>query len=220
VRPSLNVSGAARRRAATLLLPLLAVGALAACTSKAGSAAVVGDTTISVEDVQASTRELVALAEELGETDVPTADLNRRQVSRLVTEQLIRESAERNGVTVSDAEVDSLVRQTLGSGSREQLAQQVAVDELVPVSQFDSFAEVVVLNQKLLEVVAPGVPAEEATPELREELAALSDELDVTVSPRFGSWDAEMLDVGAPPNDLSSPESAEPEVMGGSQIEN
>jgi hypothetical protein len=219
VRPRLTVSSNARRHAVSFAVLLLVVGALGACTPRAGSAAVVGDTRFTTDEVQSSTRELVALAAELGQTGVSTADLNRRQVSRLVTEALLLEAAERRGVEATEGDVDSLISQSLQGGTREDLARQVAIDELVPVSAFDRFAEVVVLNQKLLAEIAPGEAPEVASAKLLEELVALSDELDVTVNPRFGTWDATSLDVGLPPNDLSSPPEARAVVTSGSQIQ-
>jgi hypothetical protein len=38
-----------------------------------------------------------------------------------------------------------------------------------------------------------------------EYVVALSEELDVTVSPRFGTWDPAQLSLGPVPDDLSTP---------------
>jgi hypothetical protein len=219
VRPKLSLSTRARvnRAVAAGAVVLLVAGFAGACTPNAGSAAVVGDTRFTVDDVQTDSREVIATVETAGAPAPDSAEVNRSQVSRLVTGELIRRLADQRGVTASPAEVDALVRDSLGGRTRDEFAEGLSLSELVPVSDFDAFAEVVLLNQKLVDTIAAESGAETANEALVEQLSALAEDVGVTVNPRFGEWDSETLSLGLPPNDLSTPApvTADPEIVSG-----
>ena len=149
---------------------------------------------------------MLAAAAQVSENPLDAAEVNRRQVNRLITQVLIQEEADRRGVTVTEAEVDRLLQQAIGGGERDDFAAQLAAGQLVPPSRLDEFARTVALNEKLLPVVAPDVTDQNAqTAALIEVLGELSVELGTGVSPRYGSWDPADLTVALPPNDISSP---------------
>lgn len=191
-----------------------AAAVLAACSGgTAGAAATVGDTVITETQVQADTAEVVAIAQAVG-TQVNTASVAREQVRRLVTAELVSVQADRKGISVTQGEIDAAIDQVAATtpGGRDALVQQLAAQNGVPPSAFNSFVETFLLQQKL--IVETGIASQqEAQQQVLKDLAALSDELGVEVSPRYGAWDASQLRVGAPPLDLSSPAP----VTGGTQ---
>jgi hypothetical protein len=195
------------RRRKTLLAgaALVAVVGLSACNEAPGAAAYVGDTHISTEQVQDDGAEVIAAAGPASQTPLDGAEVNRRQVNRLVTQRLVEIAAERRGVTVSDSEVDALITQAVGTGTRAEFETQLAAAQLVPPSEIDTFARTVALNQKLAAKIAPGADEAATNAALVKELGALSEEIGTGVSPRFGTWVPSDLTVGLPPDDLSTP---------------
>jgi hypothetical protein len=199
--------------AAAALVPL----ALASCAApRAGAAAYVGDDRIMVEDVQDATAEIVAAAERLDTVEgLDTTEINRRAVNRFVNERLVLEAAERAQLTVSDAEAAALLDEAVAGGDLAAFADQIAVSQLVPPSQLDAFVRTVALNQKLLQVLAPGADEAAQNSAVVEALGALSTELGTGVSPRYGTWDPTDLSVTLPENDLSTPEPLPTSIISG-----
>ena len=178
---------------------------LSACTPRTGAAAYVGDDRITVEQVQTDSLEVIAAAAKVSETALDATEVNRRQVNQLVTDRLITTLAERRGIVVSEAEVDALVRQAIGTSDRATFANQLAVSQLVPPSRLESFARTVALNQKVSAEIGPGLAPAAQTTLIIKALGDLSVELGTGVSQRYGTWNAQDLTVALPPNDLSVP---------------
>lgn len=193
-----------RRRGA--LLAAVAVALLAACTPvKAGSAAVVGEETLSESQVADGFQEIseIATANELPPPAAP--DLNLRLVGLWVEETLTETLAEREDVTVSAGDVDEF----LGQFTDEDLVQ-IAVSSGIGPSTIDRAAATQLLQTALAQQLAPGASVEAQGQALRAALADLAAELGVSVNPRFGSFDPETAQVG--PRDetrLSSPQPAD-----------
>ena len=80
-----------------------------------------------------------------------------------------------------------------------------ADQQWVPASGVDDAARVFLIQQALAEKLAPGKSTTEQATVLQKYFADLSKEIGVSVSPRYGSWDAAKVAVVAPLNDLSSP---------------
>ena len=194
-----------RRRLVTLAVVATVLASLSACTARPGAAAYVGGYRIPVSTVQSDSAEVIAAAAQVGQTGLDPSEVNRRQVNRLVTDRLIRIEAARRGITVSDAEVDTLLAQAAGDSSPATFANQLAASQLVPPSGLTEFAQTVALNQKLLAEIAPNASQTVQTDELVKLLGALSTQLGTGVSPRYGVWDPGSLSVDLPPDDLSTP---------------
>jgi hypothetical protein len=193
----------------------IAMLGLSACATSPGTAATVGEHRITTEQVQADSTEVLAAAGRVGETPLDPAEVNRRQVNRLVTAELVDVAAEREGVTVTDAEIDALLLQAVGATDRATFADQLALNQLVPPSALEDFARTVALNQKLLEKTAPGAAEQAQAVAVVDVLGKLSTELGTDVSPRFGTWSPSDVSVGLPPNDISSPAPAATQLASG-----
>ena len=75
----------------------------------------------------------------------------------------------------------------------------------IPASQIPSVILINLQAAAIAKALAPNGTQEEQNAALTTALAALSKELEVTVSPRFGTWDAAAITVGPTPFDLSAP---------------
>jgi len=183
----------------------LTLVALSSCTNKTGAAGYVGSTRLPVSTVQSETAEVLAAATGVTQNQLDASEVNRRQVNRWITEQLILAEAARLGITVSDGEVDALIRSAIGSGDRTAFVKQLAASQLVPPSKLTDFARTVALNQRISAKLAPGAPQTAQTYAIVKELGKLSIQLGTGVSARYGTWDPTALTVALPPNDLSTP---------------
>ena len=187
-----------------VIAAVAATAVLSACSSQAGSAALVGDVAFSETEVQADTSEVLEVADAAGGVQVDSAAVSREQVRRLVTEELVDIAAAEQGVDVTDGDIDRSIAQVAAtSGGRDALELQLATQNGVPPSAFESFVRTFLLQQELL--AATGAPAGLAEELFVAELAGLSDEVGVSVSPRYGEWVATELRVAEPPFDLAAP---------------
>lgn len=204
-----------RLRPARRLLMVAAAGlvvTLAGCgqTVLAGSAAVVGDARLADSTVASSADEIRAA---LGgrPPEGGAAELNRALIGQFVTSTLIGVAAQREGVTVTAGEVaatrDRIVE---GAGGPEALPQYAAERSVAP-SQVDTAILASLQYSALAAKLAPGGDEQAQADAVNSYLGALSTDLGTEVSPRFGTWEPNRLNVGIPPQDLSRPVAPENE---------
>lgn len=195
-----------RIAAAAAALALTALALTGCSGQEAGSAATLGDSRITQTALSA---EVQAVLEAKGQSPT-TADetLPPEILGRMITIRLVDELAAREGVTVTQGQIDEQIANALG-----QLGDQAAVEEYfaqqnVAPSQIESIVKLQVQAQQLGLALAPEGSAEEQGKAVFDAVVALSDELGTTVSPRYGTWDGASLSVGPVPNDLSTPPTA------------
>jgi SurA N-terminal domain len=196
-----------RRTGVVGLLAVLGILALAGCSTpvKAGAAAIVGDERIPTSAVQetASSVRTQAEEEDLGELDGAT--LNRITVERQIRSLLTAELAEREGVTVSDGEVEAYLAEIDAAGQSEQLVVD-ALNNGVPRDELQNEVRNFLLRQKVGEELVPGSGPEaeqERIAAVNQALISLANEVYISVNPRFGTWDAETVSVVPLEDDLS-----------------
>lgn len=204
-RPTRGLGSRALRRTAVLVALVALTGVLSGCDpAQAGAAALVGGYKITDQQVQTDATDVLDAIGAAGGV-APSGDaLLRATVQRRVTSRLVSVAAEREGVTVTQGEIDQLIE---GSGGRETVAQGLAQAEgqWVPPSQVDDAARTYLLMQKLGVELAPNGTEQDQTLALQQYLVALSEELGVDVSPRYGAWDDSSFQVTGPLDDLSTP---------------
>lgn len=192
-------------------IPVVAAAglALAACgPTLSGSAAVVGEQRLTDSDLAQTTSQLT---EKLGIPESP--QVSQAVLSRWIVGELVDEMAARKGVDVTKGDVDAAVAAEVeragGAEALEQGALQAGVlPEAIPE---------VVRTTLLVEVLSKGtITGDDPTGQtgLLTQIQQLSDEISPQVSPRFGTWDAQQLSVGALPDDLSTPAGAEEALVG------
>ena len=174
-----------RRRHVVLVAVAAPLLVLTACTPmKSGSAAIVGDQSLTeaqVGDTADEVNSVVATAD--AELSLSPADLNQRIVSMWVDEELTEELASDEGVTASDADVDQFLSQ-YDQAQRLQIVTQAGI----PPSQLPRAAKTVVLRNKLADELTPDGSQQEKTAALAAALVKTAEDLGVSVNPRFGKW--------------------------------
>jgi SurA N-terminal domain len=202
-----------RRLLVALVVVPLAMAVLSACGSSGalpGSAAVVGQQTISESSVLADAREVQAYAA-ANNAQAPDAQaLIRAQIQREVSSILYASLAEQHNITVSQGDVDTLIAQAVGASNKDAAVQQIALNYGVPPSQFDAYVHDAIVEQKLEAVLAPGKTGDAASAVVLDALIAEANSLGVQVSPRYGTWNPKTAQVDPPPSDVASSASPSP----------
>ena len=157
------------------LVGALSVVLLSGC-GVSGTAATVGDETITIGELQ---RQVVEFSESFDEELPVTGDLGAVQsefLTRDINHLLLIDLADREGVTVAPAEVDELYRE-LGGGSPEE------VDALR--------AQFVYTEAGLRRALADELRIRALTPivgDIETAVDELATEVGVEVNPRYGTW--------------------------------
>ena len=193
-------------------VPLLLALALTGCgaTESAGAAAVIDARRIPVPQLQSSTQQLLEAARTSGAptgADLDPATAQRGVLTQLIRADLLQETATRSGVSISDGEVDTLLREIeQQAGSREALEQQL-IEAAVPPQRLRETVRTIALQNAMVERLAPQATSpEEGVEALRQRLTETAQSLGVEVNPRYGTWDPEQLAVaGSPSGGLATP---------------
>lgn len=181
-----------RRIGATLATAALAVAGLSACESKVGLAAVVGGHRITDADVQQYlTRQAVAFQVQ-SQSGTPVDIVPRSFVLQTLIEDRLFAAAllDTHGGTPSNADLASAYQQVTQGQTPAQLVQSFTKYGFTP-----AFASVVVHRSEFQAILATRVGATSDYTPLVAEVAKLN--IAVSVSPRYGSWDAQNLGVDA-----------------------
>ena len=197
---------AARRPRLVLAAASLAAAALliSACSNQQpGAAATLGDTRISEQTLSAEVQ-AVLVAKGQPATSVDEA-LPPDMLSRLITIELVDRLAAREGVVVTQGQIDEQLANYEGQAGDQAAVEKLFIEQGVAPSQIESIVKLNTQAQELGIVLAPNGSAEEQRQAVVDAVIALSAELDTTVSPRFGTWDAATISVGPTPDDLSAP---------------
>jgi len=171
-----------RRLRSLVVLPVLALGCLglAGCDSKAGTAAVVDGHRITEKELS---RYVPA-----GAKAIPAGDGSSTPAKNLVLQYLVRNQVlplvlAAAGAPVTEAELEASKAKVLGSSTEAALTKQITAAGLSA-----RFEPVVVRNQELLNVFNAKLTTQK---QLNDALAKVKDK--VSISPRYGSWDAAHL---------------------------
>lgn len=175
--------------------------------STAGAAAVVDGTAISNSTVGDMVSEVERQIEQMpaGAIAEPPSlvDLNTMVVNRLILDLVLAKSVQRNGVSVSAADVVQFRDGVYAKYGKDVIINQLAAQNAVSLGRIDDFMRTVLLEQKLGQALVPKGTEDEQTAALVEALGAMSREMDIRVSPRFGEWNPNRLQLDAGDNLLS-----------------
>lgn len=204
------MSTAPRRRIVRAAGAAVLVVLLAACgNSLAGNALVVGSSSVSDARVAALTdevrdlyaaypKEFAAAGATFDEGAVVSSN-----VSRMTRHLLLVEAAAREGITVTQGQIDTTIRAAVDNqfgGDPQQLEIALAAQQAVPPSATSEVVYDFLVGAALAEKLNP---AEPTTGEVDKYLAALGTELGTEVAPRFGVWNAETAALTPVNDDLS-----------------
>ncbi len=178
-----------------------------ASTPSGGAAATVGDREVNndvlveqVSDVQQA---------KLGISGAPDAALVADVLQRLVITDIVDVAAERNGIAVTQGQVDrALAEAEAQLGGRASLVKAFAENN-VPESAIDDQMRLSVQVDELGKKLAPDGAAQDQQQAVFLYIVEIGKELGTNVSPRYGTWVADQLQIGPVPTDLSSPQAVE-----------
>jgi hypothetical protein len=191
--------------AATLTLSGLALSGCAGQSGAiaAGAAATVGDLRISQESL--SEQVAAVLQAQSRPLDSQDAALTGEVLSFLITNELVDLLAQREGVQVTQGEIDLVLLGYDGDVGGRAEVERIFTERNVAPSQIEAFVKTNLLAKRLSQQIAPNASAEEQNAVLIQSLAEVSNAVGTQVSPRYGTWDAERLSIGPLPDDLSVP---------------
>jgi len=203
IRPTL-------RRSRWVLVAGLAMAGLAACTpAKAGSAAIVGDSSLSQATVNQKALEVLHVVDQSGQPAPDIATVNQSIVSSWVTQHLLARVAAAHHVVVTDAEVsDFLDKVRQQSGGQDKLEQTAASQGGTPPEAIPDLVKYYLISQKLPAVLLPGATATEQNVALAKAVIDEAARLGVHVNPRYGQWDPKSGKIQSGLGELSVPATA------------
>ena len=190
------------------ILALVAVAATLVLTgcSQVGAAATVGDTKITQATVQGSIDSILSERAKVdtSQMQLETGEsLNRSQLRFHLLSKLLRALGEELKLEVTKAEIDtrraSIIEQV---GGTTALPNALVSAGIAP-GDLDTYIEAISFSDKISQaLIAAGVTEDQVGAEIQKLVVAKSNEIGVTVNPRYGKWDPKVADVVA--NDSAS----------------
>ena len=177
---------------------------VSSCSSiQAGSAATSTVGNVTESDLTAQVQE--ALTAQGENADAPNVGLTIKTLNRLILTGLVGELASRMGISISQGQIDSqLATYEAQNGGQKAVADAFATNG-IPPSQIPTVIRINLQAAAIAKSLLPNGTQDEQNAALTKALSALSQEVQVQVSPRFGTWDPAQIMVGAPSFDLSAP---------------
>ncbi|GAT82940.1 hypothetical protein STXM2123_3641 [Streptomyces sp. F-3] len=188
-----------RRRRTALVLSAVIVAAaplLTACGSDAhpGAAAIVGGQRITVaqlqnrvNEVRQAQRSAVADETQYQQIVARTSTLTRDTLHQMVLDRVLEHAADSAGVKVTRREVQQLRSEMeQRTGGAKALETNWLNQFGVPPQRLDENLRLQLKAQKLAERLG----TDTSQPDFWKALSKASDELDIDLNPRYGSWDS------------------------------
>lgn len=175
--------------------------ALTGCSSNThlGAALVVNGNTTTTKQINTQVDEIRTEIQQLPvgsiEQTPSVVMLTRMVVDRNITSALIELALERQGVTITDEEVQTFAEGIYSQYGKGKILIQIMGTNGVSSSQVDGFMRLVYAENVLAKKLAPEMSEVGQTQALIEYIGKISDEVGVEVAPRFGKWDPSQLQV-------------------------
>lgn len=174
--------------------------ALTGC-SNVDSAATVGDTEISLTDLQAQI-ELINSERKSVDTSqmqLETGDgLSRSQLSYMISNLVIEALAKDEEIKVSNSEIESYKAEIFTNIGGEENLPNVLVSASIPSTAVNEVLRRDLILRKLTEKqVAAGADESSINAAIQKLVTDKANALKVTVNPRYGTWDSNTLAVVA-----------------------
>lgn len=175
-----------RRTVAVAAIVVLAPVLSACGMSRAGTAATVDGLTMSVSTVQTQTAGYFDHYSINPDTCPSKQKVASLQVENFIRALVAERAAEQNDIVITDADVDAYISSAGGIGRIEAAIAQRCMppDESLARSEVRS-----ALQQQAIMATAPADADEfEIAKTLTDALAAASQSMSITVNPRYGAW--------------------------------
>ncbi len=199
----MNADRRMRRLIGAAVLASAALLASACGGQQAGSAATLGDSRISDVELTDVVQEILAAQGK----PVDSADevLTVDTLGRMIVIDLVDTLAEREGVVVSQGAIDEELTAYINQVGGEDAMINTFVQQGVAPSQIEDVIRLSISAELLGVALAPDAEVDVQSQAVYDAAVALSEELGVEVSPRYGTWDPSTLSLGPTPIDLAAP---------------
>ncbi len=180
------------------LFAVLSLATLTAC-GQVNSAATLGDITIAQSSFQATLDELIKEREAVDTSQMQLEEgssLNRSQLRFLIITTIFDEIAKEIKISVTKTD-QATTRQTLLDqvGGEASLNRNLVAAQIAP-SNFERYIRAIIITEKLADALeASGVTAEAVDARISELVNAKAKELEISVNPRYGTWDYDAGDI-------------------------
>ena len=185
------------RLVATLVLGVAVLSGCSDSPKLAGSAVVINGKVIpasAVADRVDRVRAQIQITDPSLINEVPSLiQLNQRAVDHFVLDALLEEVVAREGIKVTDRDVAAYRDEVFAQYAKETIEAQLASQNAVPADDVDGFMYEILVQRALMEKLAPGADKQTRNLALFDYLTKLSQELNVELNPRFGTWDPSNL---------------------------
>jgi peptidyl-prolyl cis-trans isomerase SurA len=183
---------------------LVAVLAVTGCAPiKAGAAATVGDQRITTSELDAGVNRLIDDVHRAGQQASPSAELTRFVLADQVTGRVSELAARQLGISVTTTQVDALERQVEANPTTVLESVYTEAASQGHGQDLREYARIAALRQMIADRVDPGDNGtDEAAKTARAQklntyLAGVSDQVKVSINPRYGGWSAKDMLVTA-----------------------
>lgn len=170
---------------------------LTACN--ASTAAQIGDTKISTQDVQSRISEILSERTKYDTTGMQLStgeELNRSEMRFLLIATIFEKIAAKNGIKITQAMKDAKKAEIYSSlGGQAQLGNALVSAQLAP-SDFDVYIQAVLISEKLQErAIAAGIDEANAGAAIQQLISEFTNSEKVVINPQFGKWDVSVADL-------------------------
>ena len=180
------------------LIGALSLMGLTACGS-INSAATLGDITITQEDLQTSVDQLLTerAAVDTSQMQLESgAILNRSQLRFQVITTIFDEIAKELKINLTDSEITASRANLIAQSGGEAVLASNLVAAQIASSNFDRYIRANLISNKLNEaLIATGVAEAELNARISQLINAKAKQLEISINPRYGTWDAEIGDI-------------------------
>lgn len=180
------------------LIGALSLVGLTACGS-VNSAATLGDITITQEQLQTSVDQLLAerAAVDTSQMQLESgAILNRSQLRFQVITTIFDEIAKELKINLTDSEIAASRANLIAQSGGEAVLANNLVAAQIATSNFDRYIRANLISNKLNEaLLATGVAEAELNARISQLINAKAKQLEISINPRYGTWDAEVGDI-------------------------
>jgi hypothetical protein len=180
------------------LIGALSLVGLTACGS-INSAATLGDITITQEELQTSVDQLLTerAAVDTSQMQLESgAILNRSQLRFQVITTIFDEIAKELKINLTDSEITASRANLIAQSGGEAVLASNLVAAQIASSNFDRYIRANLISNKLNEaLLATGVDEAELNARISQLINAKAKQLEISINPRYGTWDAEIGDI-------------------------
>ena len=167
----------------------------------AGSAAKVGDTRITEQEISDWVSEIYATQGKGSNSSSPA--LTKAAVNLSVYLTLLDDLAEMLKITATPGQIDLAHASLIQGGATEDQIIASAVTSGIAPSQLPRFYRANVLVPQIQEALMPGGSADQQQTAFQQALIQVGNAEGVEVSPRYGTWTGTTIALGDQPQDLA-----------------